>query len=335
MKKNLLVMFGGESPEHEVSIMSARNIIAAINPALYDLKICFVTKAGQWQLVDSVDSRQNGLLAHPEMGTGKLKTEKSSINIDVMFPVLHGQNGEDGTIQGLAKLWHVPCVGPSQLNAAITMNKVLTKRLLRAVDIPVVDDLVWNTHQPQPSYSSGIEKLGKDLFVKPASAGSSVGVTRVTDETQWAGALSEAAKHSEEILIEKAIQAREIELAVIGQIDSEVSSAGEIITGEVFYTYDDKYSSNAKSRAVISADLSENVLGQLQEMALRAYEAVYGCGMARVDFFIDKNSGEIYLNEINSIPGFTDISMYPKLWNHDGIETTELIDRLVSHALEC
>lgn len=333
-RQTILLLFGGESSEHDVSIMSACNIYQAIDQEKYDVKLGYITRSGQdWLLIDSFDEL-NGPEFLPMLGRGYVKTQKNEIKIDYIFPALHGKNGEDGTVQGLVALLHLPVVGPDLLSASVTMHKDMSKRLFEGVDIPVVPWTSRRAYEPALTFENVCRALRTDtVFVKPNAAGSSVGVTRVERSDQWRQALDEAATHDELVLIEKALDVREIELAVLGSGETlRVSGAGEILPGEEFYTYEDKYASDTKSSVAIPADISSEQLTQLQEYARRAYQAVEGRGMARVDFFIDRENGEIYLNEINSIPGFTNNSMYPKLWQEAGLSYEHLVSTLIENA---
>ncbi len=334
MKLSVLLLFGGESSEHEVSLTSARNVYAALDPEKYEVKLCYITQSGQeWLLVESFDDLHGSELV-PLLGQQAFQTQTRNIKIDVIFPVLHGAHGEDGDVQGLAQLMHIPCVGPSVAGAAITMDKDVTKRLLRDMKIPVVEWVMWHRSVPMPPYEDMVAQLGEVLFVKPNSAGSSVGVSKVRNQTEYEQALKEASDHDALVMIERAVNAREIEVAVMGNAaDLLVSTPGEIIPGEEFYSYDDKYSDSSTSHAVIPAEMADELAAHMRQYAAAAYIATRGQGMARVDFFVDKDNGDVYLNEINSIPGFTDISMYPKLFVHDGIAYRELVDRLIQLAL--
>lgn len=333
MAVQVLLLFGGESSEHEVSLVSARNVYEALDKEKYDVRLGRIAKDGsQWLLVNSFDDT-TGVELFPMLGQQKFWTENGEISVDVLFPVLHGAHGEDGDVQGLARLMHIPCVGPSLIGAAVTMDKDVAKRLIRDVQIPVVDWIAAHASQPTPTYEAVRQRLGDVVFVKPANAGSSVGVSKAKDEHSYQEAVRVAFEHDALILIEKAVDAREIELAVLGNEVPEVTIAGEIIPGEEFYSYSDKYSEISTSEARIPADLSESTVEKLKRYAKDAYIATRGQGMARVDFFVDGNEN-IYLNEINSIPGFTNISMYPKLWQHEGLAYSELCDRLILLALE-
>ncbi len=329
----VLLVFGGESSEHQVSLAGARNVYEAIDGQKYAVHLAYITTDGEWLLVQSVGDEKGETLM-PVMGQGKFKRLSGvDLPIDVILPILHGKNGEDGTVQGMAQLVHVPCAGPGLIGAAMTMDKDITKRLLRDGGVPVVDWVSWHTHQPVLSYVEACKRLNSDvLFVKPANAGSSVGVSKVTDIQEFSVALRVAAKHDDIVLIEPAIQAREIEVAVLGTKNVRVSVPGEVIPGAEFYSYEDKYAADSQSAVQIPAKLRKETVGQLQEYARTAYQLTRGQGMARVDFFVT-NDNQIYLNEINAIPGFTNSSMYPKLWRHDGLSYSDLLSTLISDAI--
>lgn len=332
-KPQLLLVYGGQSSEHDVSLVSARNVYDSLNKAAYEVSLAYIDRTGTWYHQESFDDGRGDLMM-PLLGGASFRTESGKeLKVDVMMPILHGQFGEDGTVQGMAKLLHVACVGPGLIGAAMTMDKDITKRLLRDGDVPVVEWSVWRTHDPRPAYEATKELLASDvLFVKPANAGSSVGVSRVSSAQEFDQALTVAAEHDTIILIEPAVTAREIELAVIGTTDPKVSTPGEIIPGADFYSYDDKYAADSQAVARIPAVLDDEMVARLQAYALAAYRLTRGQGMARIDFFVTPDN-DIYLNEINAIPGFTNISMYPKLWQHDGVGYSELIDVLIADAL--
>lgn len=333
-KLQLLLIYGGQSSEHDVSMVSARNVYDALDSAKYEVLLAYIDRDGKWYYRESFDSHTSELLM-PVLGGGMLRTLNGrELAVDVALPILHGQYGEDGTVQGAARLLHVPCVGPSVIGAAITMDKDTTKRLLRDGGVPVVDWLVWHTHDEVPSYEQTVRRLrGEALFIKPANAGSSVGVSKVSDASGFADALKTAAEHDTIVLIEPAVTAREIEVAVLGTKQPQASTPGEIIPGADFYSYDDKYASDSRATAQIPALLDGTLAKQIQAYALQAYRLTRGRGMARVDFFVAPDN-TVYLNEINAIPGFTNISMYPKLWEYDGVRCSELIDRLIADALD-
>lgn len=338
MKKlHVLLVFGGESVEHDVSISSAHNVYAALDDTRYEVSLCYIDKVGRWWLVDSIEGSYVG---HPQLvprlgqRAFEIDGTDKTVRPDILLPVLHGANGEDGAVQGLAQLLHLPYVGPSLLSAAITMNKDVTKRLARDAGVPVIPWMRLEKSAPRPHFANVQAKLGSVVFVKPASTGSSVGVHKVMNGREFATALSDAFRYDDTILIESAIDGREIEVAVLGNTVPAVTGLGEILPGDVFYSYDDKYAVTSSAALSIPADIETSVAERIRSYVLTAYRATMGRGMARVDFFIDKHSGEIYLNEINSIPGFTNSSMYPKLWHHSGISYGELIDKLIGYALE-
>lgn len=332
----MLLVYGGESSEHDVSLKSARNVYAALDNDKYNVQLCYIDRHGKWWLTNSIDgSHISQPQLFPALGQRQFIAIPGNnvIRPDVVLPILHGTYGEDGTVQGLCELLHLPCVGPNIIGAAVTMDKDMTKRLLRDAGIPVVPWRVWHASDTKPTHDELVHELGGVLFVKPSRAGSSVGVSKVTSAAGLSSALWAAAEHDNVVLIEQAISAREIELAVLGNNEPIVSEAGEIHPGDEFYSYEDKYSSTSTSRSSIPADLPSEMTVTMQQYALDAYRAT-GCrGMARVDFFVDPHN-HMYLNEINSIPGFTNISMYPKLWHEQGIKYPELIDKLISLALE-
>ena len=331
----VLLIFGGESSEHEVSISSATNVLAALDLARYDIKLCYIDRAGQWRLVETIEARnQPSPHLTPQLGQRSLLIDGvDRLPIDVIIPVLHGKNGEDGSVQGLAQLLHIPYVVPSLLSAAVTMDKDMTKRLALGAHGPVVPWRTLANDAPRPTFAEIADELSTPVFIKPSRAGSSVGVSKVHSAEAFTAALDEAFRHDDTVLIEQAITARELELAVLGRgTSARVSMPGEILPGEEFYSYDDKYSTASTSRVVIPADVDESVATKLQRLALTAYQATGGHGMARVDFFLDP-TGQIFLNEINSIPGFTNISMYPKLWEASGLSPRALIDELIEEVL--
>lgn len=333
MRNQLLLLFGGESSEHEVSIASAHNVFAALDEHRYEVSLCYITREGKWLLVDSIDEL-NGRELTPVLGEKRFVTQDGvEVTPDVLLPIMHGKHGEDGDVQGLARLLHMPCVGPSLIGAAITMDKDVTKRLLRDAEIPVVDWLTWRTSDPRPMYENVVAKLGDTLFVKPANAGSSVGVSKVTNASGYDDAMTLAAKHDGLVMIEKGMKVREIEIGMLGNHTVEVTEPGEVIAGAEFYSYEDKYDAASAAHVQIPAELDSETLEAIRHYAIKAYHATRGWGMARIDFFIDQN-GDIYLNEINAIPGFTNISMYPKLWRHSGLSYPELLDRVIRIAQE-
>lgn len=330
----MLLVFGGQSSEHEVSLSSAHNVYAALDEEKYDVSLCYITRKGEWRLVEGIDDRASYQTITPALGEKRFDiTDGSILEPDVLLPILHGIHGEDGDVQGLARLMGLPCAGPSLIGAAITMDKDVAKRLFRDAGIPVVDWLMWHTVDAEPMYDNVVAKLGAVVFVKPVNAGSSVGVSKATNRGEFEAALQAAAQHDSLVMIERAVQVREIEIAVLGHDHPKVTRPGEIVPGDDFYTYEDKYDTASSAVVRVPAELDDSVAERLEQYALKAYRATRGHGMARVDFFVTE-SNDIYINEINSIPGFTNISMYPKLWRAEGLSYPALLDRLVALALE-
>ena len=337
-RKTVLVLFGGESSEHEVSINSARNVYAAIDTDCYDLLLGYIDKHGKWWLLDEWTDRldQHGgsqLLAAPGSGSLVVMPGSGIIHPDVIMPVLHGKNGEDGTVQGLATLLHVPIVGCDTTASAVCMDKVLTKQVLEANGIATARCVVYRAGNPMPNYQDVVAQLGEPLFVKPSRSGSSVGVSKVHDESEFLPAMTRALECDDRVLVEEAIVGRELETAVLGNPPHhKVSDVGEIIAGAEFYDYDDKYSTASASRVIPRAELDDTVRETIRNTSRKAYE-VLGCtGLARVDYLLRGDTP--YVIEVNTFPGFTNISMYPKLWREQGMFYPELIDALIASALE-
>lgn len=335
----VLLLFGGESSEHDVSVASAKNVTIAIDASKYDVTLTYIDEAGKWYLIENFNEYTEYVKVKqllPRLGEKSFNVigSNETVQVDVILAILHGKNGEDGSVQGLAQLLHVPIVGCDMTASSIGMDKLASKEIVSLKDIRVVP---YETHRLGDNpldFESIKTKLGLPLFVKPTRAGSSVGVSKVHDETEFAAAMNEAHRHDRVVLIEKAIKARELEIAVLGTPpEHRVSGVGEIIPGEEFYSYDDKYLNGSNAQAAIPADLPRETSEKLRNMASTVYESLGCSGLARVDFFMDE-SGEIYFNEINTLPGFTDISMYPKLWQQEGVTYAELIDLLIGDALE-
>jgi D-alanine-D-alanine ligase len=337
-RPTVLLLFGGESPEHEVSISSARNVYAALDNSKFNVVLGYIDHHGKWWLLDRMGedvSPHGAPQLAPVLGSGSFVTFPSSrvIKPDVILPILHGKNGEDGTVQGLAELLHIPIVGCDVTASSICMDKFATKEILRANDIKIVPYETHHINQPRPDFNKLSMTLGSPLFVKPSRAGSSVGVSKVYSEEEFSHALDEAHKHSDVALIETGVSAREVEVAVLGNPPSHKTTvAGEIKPDGDFYSYDSKYSSGSHSELLIPAPLEPGTMRRIRDMAARAYELL-GCrGLARVDFFLTDDD-TIYLNELNTLPGFTNISMYAKLWREEGVSYSELIERLINLAL--
>jgi D-alanine-D-alanine ligase len=334
-KRSILLLFGGESAEHEVSIRSASNVFDALDKTKYDVSLCYIDRTGQWWHTNEVVERSAmDAQFHPVLGEGKLiDSAGHGVKPDVMMPILHGPNGEDGSVQGLAQLLHIPVVGCEILGSAICMDKDIAKRLLIQANVPVVDYVLHRAGQPLPSYEDVRGKLGDTLFVKPASLGSSVGVSRVENAEEFDAAIAEALKHGHKVIVERAISGRELECAVLGNEKPEASVVGEIMPSETFYSYDAKYAADSQTKTSTDIELPDGVSDRIREQAVNAYIALECRGLARVDFFL-ADDGMIYINEINTLPGFTNISMYPQLWLASGVSYPQLLDRLVELALE-
>jgi D-alanine-D-alanine ligase len=307
-KIKVAIISGGRSAEHEVSLKSAQNIIAAIDKDKYELVPIVMGKN------ETLDIR---------------RLDKS---IDVVFPVLHGPFGEDGTIQGLLKLANIPFVGASVLGSAIGMDKDVTKRLLREAGIPTAKFLAIKEKEV-PTFNEVIKNFSAPFFVKPANLGSSVGISKVKDEKDFEKAIREAFDYDRKILIEENVAGREIECSVLGNDDPIASEPGEVVTNHDFYSYEAKYLDERGAVLEIPANLPSETVKQIQALAVNTFKTLECEGLARVDFFL-KKSGEIIVNEINTLPGFTSISMFPKLWQASGTSSTELIDKLIQLAFE-
>ncbi len=351
-KKTIVVLFGGQSSEHEVSCVSASMVIQNINRDLYNVLLIGITKDGKWLKVYSVDDILSG---EWEKGTTKAiispdNTEKSVLlindntltkkPIDVVFPVLHGLYGEDGTIQGLLELAGIPYVGCGVVASGVSMDKLFTKIIVKDLGIeqakfvPVLKKDLYN--RDKSFNDEVIEKVEKDIdypmFVKPSNAGSSCGISKVNNKSELMDGLIEASKHDKKILVEEAIVGREIECAVLGGKEPRASGLGEIISAAEFYDYDAKYN-NSESQTIISPDLEKEVADNIRDYAIKIFNSVDGYGLARVDFFVEKDTNRIIFNEINTMPGFTSISMYPMLWEARGLGKSQLIEKLIQLAI--
>jgi D-alanine-D-alanine ligase len=365
-KMHVGVLLGGRSGEHEVSLASAKSIMENMDRAKYEVVPIGITKEGEWIVGgdpmkaltsgSTTESSPATLLADPSrsgvwnisattqqetaLQASAPKGEITAVRLaklDVVFPVLHGTFGEDGTVQGLLELASVPYVGCSVMASAVAMDKAICKEIWRAQGLPVLPFLVlkrkdWQ-HAPAKVIDRILSRLDYPLFVKPANLGSSVGISKVHNETELAPAVDTAARYDRKIVVEQGIEAREIELSVLGNDDPIVSVPGEVVPSREFYDYRAKYIDD-DSELLIPAPLSAEMARQAQEMAIAAYKAIDCAGMARADFLLDKVTGKLWVNELNTIPGFTQISMYPKLWEATGIPYPELIDRLIELAIE-
>ncbi len=339
------LLFGGRSVEHEVSIASATSILRALDPARYDVTLIGVDHEGRWHAGSpelppeaAVGADEVMLPAVPGV-QALIPTAKSvgdrALPLDVVFPIIHGTGGEDGSLQGLLELAGVPFVGASVLGSALQMDKDVTKRLLAAAGLPVVPGRVLRAGQvPTAAETQDIvRELGLPLFVKPADLGSSVGVTKVKRAEELAGAVIEAFRYTRKVLIERAVDAREIEVAILGGERPEASVPGEIVPKHEWYDYEAKYG-DEETELLIPAPLSETTTAEARRLALEAFRTVEGEGLARVDFFLERGSDRLFVNEVNSLPGFTEVSMFPRLWMASGVPYPTLLDRLIELAME-
>ncbi len=348
MKKiNVGILFGGKSAEHEVSIQSARNIFKALDKNKYQSLLIGIDKNGRWLFYDQASfllhSEQVSLrkfskavkeIALVPQSQGKILNVSglaSKKSIDVVFPILHGPFGEDGTIQGLLKLANVPFVGAGVLSSAVGMDKDIMKRLWREAGLPICKFLVFKNKE-SINYKQVVKNLGLPFFVKPANLGSSVGISKVSNQSQFTKAVKIAWQYDNKIIIEENITGREIECAILGNEDLKASVPGEVKPSHDFYSYEAKYIDEHGATLIIPAKLSKNVIKKIQDLSVKAFKVLDTEGLGRVDLFL-KNNGEIVLNEINTMPGFTVISMYARLWQASGLSYDKLIDNLIQLAI--
>ncbi len=347
------LLFGGRSVEHDVSIVSATCILGALDRERYDISLVGVDSEGSWHLASAETALRTALNAprvflSANPGPTELKLDQvdrsdpSSLGplarLDVIFPIIHGRGGEDGALQGLLELADVPYVGSGVLSSALQMDKDFAKRILTSIGLPVTP---WLTFGPAefrkrglPAAAERVEaELGLPVFVKPANSGSSIGIARAETTAELVAALADALRYDRKVLVEIAVDAREIEVAVLGNEEPEASVLGEIRATQAFYDYDSKYR-DAATQLIIPAEIDPAKALAIREAAISAYLALDAEGMARVDFLVDRETGVFYVNELNSAPGFTDGSMYPKLWQASGLSYPRLLDRLIDLALD-
>jgi D-alanine-D-alanine ligase len=344
------VLFGGRSTEHEVSILSAQSIIAAMDPDRFEAVPLYIDKSGRWLVGGSLkrlvsdDAARNYVYLPPDPTQRSLVPVQDDIGpagslppLDAVFPVFHGLNGEDGTIQGVLELANVPYVGAGVLGSALGLDKIYMKRAFAAVGLPIVDYVAFTRrkYEEDPDALIGLveQRIGYPCFAKFANSGSSVGTTKAHDRAELANGLRLAASFDRKLLVERAVDARELEVSVLGNDEPQASVVGEVVPAHEFYDYEAKYLDEG-SRLLIPAPIEAGVAEKVRAMAIQAFEAVDAAGMARVDFFLEKKTGRIVLNELNTIPGFTRISMYPKLWEASGLAYPKLIERLIELAIE-
>ena len=347
-KINVGILFGGKSAEHEVSLQSAMNVFDALDREKYNPVFIGIDKNGRWLLneesrflLEAADPRRIrlnpggdcvALVPESKGMLSNLTTNSEDRTVDVVFPILHGPFGEDGTVQGLLKLADIPFVGAGVLSSAAGMDKDVMKRLLRDAGLPIGKFRALKSHNTIPAFTEISAELGCPFFVKPANMGSSVGVSKVHGEDEYQTAINEAFRFDTKILLEEFIKGRELECSVLGNEEPETSIPGEVKSNHEFYSYDAKYIDENGAFLEIPAKISDACCKKLRELAVKTFQVLECEGLGRVDFFLKENS-DIIINEINTMPGFTKISMYPKLWEASGLSYTKLIDRLIELAL--
>ena len=347
-KLTVAVVFGGQSSEHDISCLSGATIMKALNPEKYDVVLIGITKDGRWLLTDSIadvesgawrESKVQAIISPDEQDHGLILLENGAVRkqkVDVIFPVLHGMYGEDGTVQGLFELAKIPYVGCGVLASSASMDKWYTKIIVDDLDIRQAKYVPIN-HIEMENMENCVAKveavLPYPVFVKPSKAGSSVGVNKASNREELIDALNEAIKHDIHILVEETIVGREIECAVLGGYAPEASDVGEVLSAEDFYTFDAKYN-NQESRTDLHPVFPEGKLEEVRRDAVKIFKALDGFGCARVDFFMEKDTNEVVFNEINTMPGFTSISMSPMLWNGKGVANEALVDKMIELSFE-
>jgi len=340
-KMRVGILFGGKSAEHEISLQSARNVYDAIDGNRFEPVLVGIEKNGKWRMADdsvSLQTKGESVAMIPGVRDSFLSASEdfgraNPLNLDVVFPILHGPFGEDGTVQGLLKLAGIPFVGSGVLGSAVGMDKDVMKRLFRDAGIPIGKFLCFRSHEPIPPFDEIESALGNPVFVKPANMGSSVGISKVRAPAEFAAAVAEAFRYDTKIVVEEQISGREIECAVLGNENPCASIPGEVIPGHDFYSYDAKYLDDDGATLEVPANLDDETRERIRRLSLKAFEVLCCEGLSRIDFFLREN-GEVIINEINTMPGFTKISMYPKMWEATGIGYTELISRLIELAIE-
>jgi D-alanine-D-alanine ligase len=349
-KHKLCIICGGKSSEHRISLISAKNVISALNKDKYQLTIIGIDLEGRWKLIDAdnpfVYTESAATIginpASREVYIRRMSDKVCIFNeddgevldtVDIFFPVMHGAFGEDGTVQGLFRTWDLPFVGCDILGSALCMDKDLTKRVLRDSDIPVTNWISIRKHEDIPPFQRVVQELGVPVFVKPSNAGSSVGVSKVNAEEEYLQAIHEAFRHDEKLLIEEAFTGKEVECAILGNEEPKASTIGEIVPTVNFYDFDTKYLNVSAASLKIPAEIDDTVALELQHTALRAFQLLECRGLSRVDFFL-KADNSFVLNEVNTLPGFTSTSMYPLLWEHAGLGYSDLLDNLIALAID-
>lgn len=349
-KLNVVVLYGGSSPEHEVSIKSASTIVSKMNSEKYNIIPVYITKEGKWLMYEGQMTCQLANIDWEKFGVSTtLNLDKNSksliriignkisyVPIDVIFPVLHGTNGEDGTVQGIFEIANIAYVGCKVLASAASFDKAFAKTVADNISINQAKYLVFNNADEfimADALKSIAKKIGYPCFVKPSGSGSSIGITKAKNKSELEKAITEAFDYDNKIVVEKAIVGREFECAILGKLDNcKASVVGEVLSAEEFYGYDAKYN-NPESKTVIPADISEEISNKIKEISIKIYKALGCSGLSRVDFFVENETNKVIFNEINTMPGFTNISMYPVLWESTNIPIEQLIDDLIEIAL--
>lgn len=337
-KLKLLLAFGGESAEHEVSVDSAKYVYSMLNKELYDVLLCFVDRQGCWRHVDSFEEASEQTVSSelvPRLGNGELKGSQGlDVRPDAILPIMLGPNGEDGSVQGLAQLLHIPIAGCGVIGSAICMDKAVSKRLLKQAGIPVADYIEHHRSELMPTFSDVTEQLGDVVFIKPANLGSSVGVTRASTAADFSRGLAEAHLLDRKVLIERAVSGLEVGCGIVGNDHPEASVVSEIhLGGNEFFTYDAKYAASSTAHMTIPASLPSATTEKIREVATQAYIALECRGFARVDLFLT-DDGSVLVNELNTLPAFRSDSSYPKLWKASGLDPSALLDKIIAFALE-
>lgn len=350
-KLNICVVFGGASSEHEVSLVSATTIIESLDKSKYNIHMIGITNTGEWRYFDretseivkfdEIATELCPVLISPDRSDRGMilfsNGDISKIKLDAVIPAMHGKNGEDGTIQGLFELAGIPYVGPGVIGSAICMDKCVAKIMFKEAGIPQANWVEFRRGDDGSYDKSKLDevesKLGYPCFIKPSNAGSSVGISKASNRSELESGIALAFEHDYKVLVEEAVNAREVESAVMGNENPICAPIlGEIVSGAEFYDYDDKYK-NGVSKLLMPAPVDEDTANKIRSYAIKAYKICECKGLSRVDFFVDKETGEIKLNEINTLPGFTSISMYPKLWAESGLPIGELLDKLIEYGL--
>ena len=354
-KVRVAVLFGGQSGEHDVSLRSAQTVMAALDPARYEIVPVGITREGRWLSGGDPHAALTATSPLFALGTGieppatdaeaslaAAPTESGlsavfSESVDVIFPVLHGPMGEDGTVQGMLELAGIPYVGAGVLGSSLSMDKAMAKTVLAQEGLPqapwrLITRKEWREN-PEAVTAWAEHAFGYPCFIKPANMGSSVGVGKAHDAADFAACMNEACRWDRRIVLEQAVNARELEIAVLGNDEPIASVVGEVVPGNEFYDYNAKYVDD-NSLLIAPAEIDRNTMAQIQELAIAAFRALDLAGMARIDFFLERDTDQILINEVNTIPGFTAISMYPRLWEASGMPISELVDRLIGLALE-